>query len=299
MIKIAWHPFYNHPVSETHRFPMEKYDLLPQQLKYEGLFGNDNFFEPEMALFEDICLAHYPDYVRNFCLLNISEKEARKTGFIHSSELVKRELTIMGASIQCALFAHENGISLNIAGGTHHAFSDRGEGFCMLNDFAIAARYLQKNNYYNKILIIDLDVHQGNGTAEIFKEDSSVFTFSIHGEKNYPINKEKSDLDVEIKDGTGDLEYLEILDNSLENIKQLFSPDFIFYQSGVDVLESDKLGRMNLSINGCRQRDAKVFEFCKNNNTPISVAMGGGYSPQIKHIIEAHANTFKEALKIV
>jgi acetoin utilization deacetylase AcuC-like enzyme len=169
----------------------------------------------------------------------------------------------------------------------------------MLNDFAIAARYLQKNNYYNKILIIDLDVHQGNGTAEIFKEDSSVFTFSIHGEKNYPINKEKSDLDVEIKDGTGDLEYLEILDNSLENIKQLFSPDFIFYQSGVDVLESDKLGRMNLSINGCRQRDAKVFEFCKNNNTPISVAMGGGYSPQIKHIIEAHANTFKEALKIV
>ena len=299
MIKIAWHPFYNHPVNEGHRFPMEKYDLLPLQLKHEGLFNEDNFFVPEMAMFEDICLAHEPEYVRNFCLLNIHEKDARKTGFIHNTDLVKRELLIMGASIQCALYALKNGVSLNIAGGTHHAFSNRGEGFCMLNDFAIAARYLINNNYCKKILIIDLDVHQGNGTAEIFKDDPSVFTFSIHGEKNYPIQKEKSNLDIEIKDGTGDAEYLEILHNQLDLIKTSFSPDFVFFQSGVDVLQSDKLGRMNLSIEGCKLRDRMVFEFCKKMGKPLAVAMGGGYSPQIKHIIEAHTNTFKEALNIV
>jgi acetoin utilization deacetylase AcuC-like enzyme len=187
---------------------------------------------------------------------------------------------------------------MNVAGGTHHAFKDRGEGFCLLNDFAVAANYLLHHKLAGKILVIDLDVHQGNGTASIFKDDPRVFTFSMHGKNNYPFHKEKSDLDIELPDGITDTEYLDLLDNSLRKILQQFDPSFVFYLSGVDVLETDKFGKLKLSLEGCKQRDAFVFNFLKQRNIPCVVAMGGGYSPQIKTIIEAHCNTFRLAKDI-
>ena len=187
---------------------------------------------------------------------------------------------------------------MNIAGGTHHAFKDRGEAFCMLNDQAIAAKYLIKNNKAKKILIIDLDVHQGNGTASIFRENNNVFTLSFHGEKNYPFKKEKSDLDIEFPDKTNDEFYINKLKEILPKVFDEFEPDFIFYLAGVDVLENDKLGRLSLTINGCKKRDQFVLELSKKNNIPIQISMGGGYSISIKDILEAHSNTYRLAQEI-
>ena len=206
-----------------------------------------------------------------------------------------RENTIIGGYLEWALFALEYGVSMNIAGGTHHAFTDRGEGFCLLNDIAIAANYLLANQLAEKILVVDLDVHQGNGTAQIFQEETRVFTFSMHGAKNYPMKKECSDLDVELPDGINDKKYLEILENNMETLLKQQNPDFVFFQSGVDVLSSDKLGRLGLTINGCRERDRIVLENCWDRKIPVVASMGGGYSEKIAQIVEAHANTFRLA----
>jgi acetoin utilization deacetylase AcuC-like enzyme len=204
----------------------------------------------------------------------------------------------MNGTLQCALYALKYGISMNIAGGTHHAFTNCGEGFCLLNDNAIAANYLLKNNLAYRILIVDLDVHQGNGTAEIFQNNNKVFTFSMHGEKNYPLHKEKSDLDIELPDGINDKQYLDLLVPALNKCIELHEPDFIFYQCGVDVLASDKLGRLALSINGCKERDKIVLELAKKHKIPIVCSMGGGYSEKISDIVEAHANTYRLAQQI-
>ncbi len=196
---------------------------------------------------------------------------------------------------EAAKYALEHGIAMNVAGGTHHAFTDRAEGFCLLNDQAIAAQYLLDHQLAKQILIVDLDVHQGNGTAEIFTNEPRVFTFSMHGAKNYPGHKEKSDLDIGLEDGTGDEVYLKTLDQNLKRLVDEVKPDFMFFQSGVDVLATDKLGRLGMSIEGCKKRDELVLAVAKQNRIPITVCMGGGYSVQIKDIIEAHANTFRLA----
>jgi acetoin utilization deacetylase AcuC-like enzyme len=195
-------------------------------------------------------------------------------------------------------FALENGIAMNIAGGTHHAFTNRGEGFCLLNDQAIGARHVLKRGYARKVLIVDLDVHQGNGTAQIFRDDPCVFTFSMHGQHNYPLIKEKSDLDVGLPDFTNDKSYLSILDTNLKKVMDTFQPDFIFYQSGVDILDTDKLGRLSVTKMGCRQRDELVINLAFKNKIPLVASMGGGYSPNFRDIIEAHANTFRVAQDI-
>jgi acetoin utilization deacetylase AcuC-like enzyme len=187
---------------------------------------------------------------------------------------------------------------MNVAGGTHHAFRDRGEGFCCLNDQAVAANWLLSQDPSQKILIIDLDVHQGNGTASIFQGEPRVFTFSMHGAKNYPLRKEKSNLDLDLPDGLTDQPYLAMLNKQLPLIAEQFQPSFIFYQSGVDILETDKLGRLNITRDGCKKRDQLVFDFCKKNNLPIVVSMGGGYSPKLADIVDAHVNTFKAAQEI-
>ncbi|MDX1943226.1 MAG: histone deacetylase [Saprospiraceae bacterium] len=215
-----------------------------------------------------------------------------------SETLVQRGRHIANGTIQCALYAQVFGIALNIAGGTHHAFADRGEGFCLFNDIAIAANYMLHHKKANKILIIDLDVHQGNGTARIFKEEDRVFTFSMHGEKNYPVRKEQSNLDIGLPDKTEDVSYLKILRNTLPALIQSVEPDFIFYLSGVDVLATDKLGRLSMSLAGCKERDRIVLETCKQNNIPVAISMGGGYSERIAHIVEAHANTYRLAQEI-
>ncbi|MDO6470772.1 histone deacetylase [Maribacter sp. 1_MG-2023] len=298
MLKIANHPIYKHPLPEGHRFPMEKYELLPQQLIHEGTCTEENFFEPDIPNDKHIVAVHDPEYFYDLLNMMISPKMARKIGFPLSEDLVERERIIADGTIKGCDFALEYGIAMNIAGGTHHAYSDHGEAFCMLNDQAIGAKYLLNKGLAKKILIVDLDVHQGNGTAEIFQNDDAVFTFSMHGESNYPFKKEKSDMDIPLPKGTTDETYLSILKENLPKLIDTVKPDFIFYLSGVDILESDKLGTLALTLVGCKKRDEFVLTTCHNLNIPVQCSMGGGYSPDIKIIVEAHANTFRLAQKL-
>ena len=277
---------------------MIKYELIPEQLLRENTCSPDNFFEPGIISDEIVLKTHEEEYFKRFRNLNLSKKEVREIGFPLSKELVTREMTIAQGTIDCVNYSLKNGISMNIAGGTHHAFYDRGEAFCMLNDQAIAAKYLINKKLVKKIMIIDLDVHQGNGTASIFNKNKEVFTISFHGKKNYPFRKEKSDIDVEFDDNTDDQFYLNKLKNLIPNAIDNFKPDFIFYLSGVDVLNNDKLGRLGLSIDGCKERDKFILELCKKNSIPVQVSMGGGYSELLKNIIEAHSNTFRLAQEI-
>lgn len=295
MLKIAYSPIYSHPLPPGHRFPMLKYELIPEQLKYEGTLNNNHFHEPNEVDEKYVLMAHDADYWKRLKALELSYHEIRRIGFPLSEQLVKRELIITQGSIDGALHSLEYGCSLNVAGGTHHAGSNWGEGFCLLNDQAIAAHYLLHNNHSKKILIIDLDVHQGNGTAEIFSNNEKVFTLSMHGANNFPYRKEQSDLDIALPDNTTDWEYLSILKKEYQKIIDHFKPDFIFYQSGVDVLQTDKLGKLSLSLDACRERDYIVMNTAQKLQIPMQISMGGGYSEDIKLIVEAHCNTYRIA----
>ncbi|MDT8347243.1 MAG: histone deacetylase [Flavobacteriaceae bacterium] len=298
MLKIAYHPCYAHPLPEGHRFPMEKYRLLPEQLLYENTCTEVNFFQPKAAQYDDIALVHTSDYIQKLESLSLSYQEARAIGFPVSKALVEREKIIAQGTITGAMFALKTGIAFNIAGGTHHAYRNHGEAFCLYNDQAIAAQYLLNNNLAKQILIVDLDVHQGNGTAEIFSENPQVFTCSMHGKNNYPFRKEHSDLDIELPNNTDDSTYLKELKNHLPRLVEQLEPDFIFYLSGVDILASDKLGKLGCSLTACKERDKYVLSLCKNNHIPVQCSMGGGYSADIKTIIEAHANTYRIAQEL-
>jgi acetoin utilization deacetylase AcuC-like enzyme len=324
MLKIAYSPIYKLELPGGHRFPMLKYELIPEQLLYEGSVTNDNFFAPK-PLSEDVITAtHTPLYFNKMKHLELSPKEMRRIGFPLTQQLFDRCLTIAGGTIEACHFAMKYGVSMNVAGGTHHAFTDRGEGFCLLNDQAMAANYLINNGLAKRILIIDLDVHQGNGTAEIFKKsknqwskktghvaqnpktnikilqntEGGVFTFSMHGANNYPLQKEQSDLDIGLPDGVEDGFYLKVLRENLNLLMDEVRPDFAFFNAGVDVLATDKLGKLGLTMHGCGQRDKLVFEICKKNNVPIVVSMGGGYSARVATIVEAHAQTFRLAQEV-
>jgi acetoin utilization deacetylase AcuC-like enzyme len=277
---------------------MSKYEVLPQQLLYEGTISEANIFNPEPLQEKWIVRTHDESYWQKLSTLSLNPQEVRRTGFPLTKELVDREIIIANGTLQCALFAKQNGMAMNIAGGTHHAFTDKGEGFCLLNDIAIAANYLLDNELAKQILVVDLDVHQGNGTAQIFRNENRVFTFSMHGANNYPLKKEQSDLDIGLKDFTTDDFYLSTLEVNLNHLMEHVQPDFIFYQSGVDILETDKLGRLSVSRQGCKQRDRFVLSTARHNKIPIVASMGGGYSPDFKDIIEAHANTFRLAQEI-
>ncbi|PQJ13617.1 histone deacetylase family protein [Nonlabens xylanidelens] len=305
MFPIAYHSIYQHVLPDRHRFPMIKYELLTQQLLHEGTATASDFFEPSKLCPDiDVLRAHTDQYLKDLKELTLDKKAIRKTGFPFSALLVERELRIAQGTIDGCIKAYDHRIAMNIAGGTHHAYTDHGEAFCLLNDQAIAARYLQHHHLADKILIVDLDVHQGNGTAQIFQNDDSVFTFSMHGAGNYPFKKEQSDLDIAVPDGSGDDYYLNELKNTLPDLIHQEKPDFIFYLCGVDVLESDKLGRLSMSLEGCKRRDEfalSAFAKARSQNNsfpPIQCSMGGGYSPEIKTIIEAHANTFRAAREI-
>lgn len=299
MLQVAYNDIYVHPLPENHRFPMEKYELLIQQLLHEGTIQSDQVFSPTQIHSNDVLKVHSSAYLERLKNLDVSPKEQRRSGFIHNERLINRELMIMGGTRACAERVLNGGAAMNIAGGTHHAFTDRGEGFCLLNDQAIAAKWLLDQTEVQKILIIDLDVHQGNGTAEIFQDTPEVFTFSMHGENNYPLKKENSNLDVALPDGCSDTEYLFKLEESIDDILQAFHPDFVFYQCGVDVVGTDKLGRLGLTREGCKRRDQVVFNTIKQLDVPVVGTMGGGYSPHIKDIVEAHANTYRVAQNIL
>lgn len=298
MLKIAWAPIFSHPLPEGHRFPMEKYQLLPEQLIYEGTINESQLFEPSFIDYSNLVLTHKPEYIQKLDNLSLTASEIRKTGFPLSQELVNRERVIMQGTLDCALYALEYGVSMNIAGGTHHAYADRGEGFCLYNDQAIAANYLLNRNLAKQILIVDLDVHQGNGTAHIFSNEPRVYTFSMHGHNNYPLHKEESDCDIPLPDGIEDSAYLQLLDSNLQRIMDGVKPDFVFYQCGVDVLATDKLGKLKLSMLGCKERDRMVLDLCHKNTIPVVASMGGGYSKDIRHIVQAHAQTFRLAQEI-
>lgn len=298
MLPIAYHPIYKHPLPEGHRFPMIKYELLPQQLLHEGTALEGDFHAPGMPDMQHILAVHKQEYVNHLLNLTLDPRAVRKIGFPLSAELVERELRIAQGTIWGCEQALQHGIAFNIAGGTHHAYSTHGEAFCLLNDQAIGAQYLLDKKLAKKVLIVDLDVHQGNGTAEIFAHNGAVFTFSMHGKTNYPFKKETSDLDIALPDNTGDEEYLSILRETLPKLIEQQKPDFIFYLSGVDIVASDKLGKLGCSINGCKERDKFVLSLCHKLQIPVQCSMGGGYSPDIKTIIEAHANTYRVARQL-
>jgi len=298
MIKIAWHPLYAHPLPEGHRFPMLKYELIPEQFLHEGTITQQNLFNPEPVSEDIILLTHEKTYWEQLRDLTLSAKDQRRIGFPLNAQLLERELRITQGTIDAAHFAMGNGIAFNVAGGTHHAGSNWGEGFCLLNDQAITANYLLNKKLAKRILIIDLDVHQGNGTAEIFQNEPRVFTFSMHGDKNFPFRKEISSLDVPLNDGVQDEEYLSSLNVNLKKALERAKPDFVFYLSGVDVLATDKLGKLALSKAACKERDRIVLQACKDKNIPVQVSMGGGYSVDIRDIVDAHCNTYRLAFDL-
>ena len=295
MVRIAFDAIYAHPLPENHRFPMLKYELIPAQLLHEGTYTADHFFIPKACDASVVLKTHEADYYQKLISLQLSAAEQRAIGFPQSKTLIEREFIITQGTIDCSVAALANGIALNVAGGTHHAFADRGEGFCILNDMCVAANYLLDHNYCKKIMIVDLDVHQGNGTAKIMENNPDVFTFSMHGATNYPFRKEKSDLDIGLADGTNGELYLSILEDTLPKLMRLVKPDLVFYLSGVDILETDKFGKLKVSLAECNRRDEFVLSSCKKNKIPVVVALGGGYSPDVKTIVEAHCNTFRLA----
>ncbi len=298
MLKIAYSEVFRYQVPEKHRFPMQKYTMIPEHLLKEGTITADNFFAPKLLSEDEILTTHTAEYWHKLKTQTLSAKEARPIGFEMTPELVTRGRYIAHATYECALFAKEFGVAMNVAGGTHHAFADHGEGFCVFNDVCIASNLLLSRREASRILIVDLDVHQGNGNAAIMQNEPRVFVFSIHGAKNYPFRKQISDLDIELANDTGDAEYLQILQDTLPKLISDFQPDLIFYQSAVDVLATDKLGKLALTPEGCLARDEMVLNLAKDAQIPVAIVMGGGYSEDINDVVEAHCNTFRAAQRI-
>ncbi|HQU86863.1 MAG TPA: histone deacetylase [Pyrinomonadaceae bacterium] len=295
--KIFYSPYYYAEIGEGHVFPIRKFELVKDLLLKEGTLTENEIVAPESVKTEDLLLVHTEDYISRLVEGTLTAKEIRKLGLPWSESLVRRSFHAISGTINAARNALTDGISSNLAGGTHHAFPDRGEGFCVLNDVAVAIRVLQREKLAEKFLIVDCDVHQGNGTAFIFQNDAEVFTFSMHGAKNYPLFKEVSNLDIELPDKTGDAEFLETLEQALPRIF-LHDPDIIFYLGGADPFENDKLGRLSLTKEGLMERDEMVLEFAKSKDVPIVTTMSGGYAADINDTVEIHANTIRAVKKV-
>lgn len=296
---IAFDPCYAHELPEGHRFPMLKYELIPAQLLHRGIIKAEQLFAPKVCTDETILLTHDEVYLQQLHQQTLSAAAQRRIGFPQSPALTYRELVITQGTIDCTLFALKEAVALNVAGGTHHAFRDRGEGFCLLNDQAVAANYLLHKGLVNQVMIIDLDVHQGNGTAAIFNGVDEVFTFSMHGAHNYPFHKEQSDCDIALPDGIEDDAYLEQMNIMLPVLLERVKPGIVFYQAGVDVLATDRYGKLKLTEKGCSNRDEYLFKLLKRLQIPCVVTMGGGYSKDIRNIVDAHCNSFQLAQEIL
>lgn len=283
------------PLPDGHRFPIEKYTLLRKRVIASALFRSQDIRIPPETTEAEIFRIHDPDYIHRLLNGQLTKREIRRTGFPWSPALVSRARRSVGATIQACRFAIAEGIGVNLAGGTHHAFRDRGEGYCLLNDAAIAIRALQAEASLRRVLIIDCDVHQGNGTAAIFSEDPTVFTFSIHGRNNFPFHKEKSDLDVALKDGTGDDGYLHALEQGLRRALQSPNTDLAIYLAGADPFREDRYGRLCLSKSGLVERDRMVFDYCRKFGIPVAVTMAGGYARRVSDTVDIHFHTVMEA----
>ena len=289
---IYYSPYYYADIGEGHVFPIRKFELVRDKLLAEHTLDPGEILEPEPAAVEDLLLVHTEDYISRLQSGELTAKEVRKLGLPWSRSLVRRSLHAISGTIFAARHCLTSGIASNLAGGTHHAYPDRGEGFCVLNDVAVAIRVLQRDRLAERFLIVDLDVHQGDGTAFIFRDSPEVFTFSMHGAKNYPLFKQSSSLDIELPDKTSDHEYLATLDQALERVR-IHDPDVIFYLAGADPYEKDKLGRLGVSIDGLRRRDEMVLRFAKEMGVPIVTTMSGGYAADIDDTVEIHCNTIR------
>jgi len=296
------------PLPEQHRFPMAKYRLLRERLVGEEILAAGDLHVPDPIAWDDLRLVHDPAYVDAVANGTLPADAQRRIGFPWSAMMVERSRRSVGATLAAARTVigdgrkadrHESAftVSANLAGGTHHAFRDRGEGYCVFNDVAVAVAVLQRDGVIARAAVVDCDVHQGNGTAAIFRDDPSVFTFSLHGAKNFPFRKERSDLDVTFEDGAGDEEYLAALRSHLPGVLDGQQPDVVFYLAGADPYEGDRLGRLKLTIDGLRERDRIVFDACRARDLPVVVAMSGGYAPDVDAIVTIHANTIREAVE--
>ncbi len=295
--RIFYSPYYYADIGENHVFPIKKFELVRDKLFGEGTLQSSEILEPQPVEVQDVLLVHTEDYISRLRGGTLTAKEVRKLGLPWSKSLVRRSFLAVSGTINAAKHALEYGVASNLAGGTHHAFPDRGEGFCVLNDVAVAIEVLKRDDLAKTFLIVDCDVHQGNGTAFIFKDDEAVFTFSIHGAKNYPLFKQSSNLDIELPDKTSDKEYLETLNEALPRIF-LHNPDIIFYLGGADPFEKDKLGRLGLTIQGLMKRDESVLSFARERDIPIVTVMSGGYAQDISDTVEIHCNTIRAVKKV-
>ena len=289
------------PLPEQHRFPMAKYRLLRERLVEEGILSADDLRVPDPVAWEDLRLVHDAGYVDAVAAGTLPADAQRRIGFPWSAMMVERSRRSVGATLAAArevmnVAPGGDSVSANLAGGTHHAFRDRGEGYCVFNDVAVAAVVLRRDGVIRRAAVVDCDVHQGNGTASIFQGDPSVFTFSLHGAKNFPFRKEVSDLDITFEDGAGDDEYLSALRAHLPDVLDRQRPDLVFYLAGADPYEGDRLGRLKLTIDGLRARDRAVFDACRDRDLPVVVAMSGGYAPDVDAIVTIHSNTIREAV---
>ncbi len=296
-MRVFYTPRYYADIGEGHVFPIRKFELARDRLLAEGTLKPSEIVEPREAAVEDVLLVHTEDYVTRLRAGALDARELRRLGLPWSKALVRRSFLATSGTIGAARAALEEGAASNLAGGTHHAFPDGGEGFCVLNDVAIAIRALRRDGAIRRASIVDLDVHQGNGTAFIFEGDAEVFTFSMHGAKNYPLFKQRSSLDVELPDGAGDDEYLETL---ARNLPRAFDhgPDVVFYLGGADPYAGDKLGRLALSIDGLRQRDEAVLRECRARGVPVATVMSGGYAADIDDTVEIHCNTIRSVKRV-
>ena len=286
------------PLPPGHRFPMGKYVRLRSRLLASGEFAEEDFRVPEGASDAEICRAHCPGYLHRVATGTLDEAQIRAIGFPWSERMVERSRRSSGATLAAAREALTRGWSANLAGGTHHAFRDRGEGFCVFNDAAVAARAMQVEAGLQRVAIVDCDVHQGNGTASIFAGDDSVFTFSIHGARNFPFSKETSDLDIELADGTRDEEYLWHLERGLDETLERSRPQLAIYLAGADPYEDDRLGRLSLTKRGLARRDELVLGRLAARGIPVAIAMAGGYARDIEDSVEIHASTIRTARRL-
>lgn len=289
---VFYTPRYYADIGDGHIFPIRKFELVRDRLLAEGTLHPDELSEPVPATIEQVRLVHTDDYVSRLCAGTLTAKELRRLGLPWSESLVQRSFYATGGTIAAARTALLDGYGSNLAGGTHHSFADRGEGFCVLNDVAVAIHVLRNERSIQRAAIVDCDVHQGNGTATIFANDPDTFTLSIHGANNYPLFKAHSSLDVELPDGTTDVGYLDCLSNHLPTVFAT-DPEIIFYLAGADPFVNDKLGRLALSIDGLRQRDEYVLRECYEREVPIVTVMSGGYGKDINDTVEIHCNTIR------
>ncbi len=293
-MRVSYTPRYYADIGDGHVFPIRKFELVRATLLAEGTLAPADIVEPRPAPVGDVLLVHTEDYVTRLRAGALTPREIRRLGLPWSKALVRRSFLATGGTLNAARWALEEGVGSNLAGGTHHAFPDHGEGFCVLNDVAVALRVLRRDALIKRAAIVDCDVHQGNGTAAIFEADESVFTFSMHGAKNYPLFKTRSTLDVELSDGTGDDEYLDTLARHLPTVFA-HAPDVVFYLGGADPYAGDKLGRLALSIVGLRARDEFVLAACRERGLPVATVMSGGYAKDIEDTVEIHCNTIRAA----